>query len=320
MTPDRNIPIVPPAGTELDRLDPMTRLLEVLHVDPVDGGTPGGHLFSGQSHWMPTGRVFGGQILAQAAIASGQTLPDDRVLHSMHAYFLRSGDLTQPVEYAVQVLRDGRSFSQRSVLASQSGKPILTVTVSFQRRDAGIEHQEPLAVDVPDPEDLPTAASLLADAPPIAQTAFDGYRAFDIRHIPSPIYLSVKGPTTSHQAVWFRTLGTMPDDPVLHRAALAYASDYTILEPIMRRHRISWIHPGLNLASLDHAMWFHRDARVDEWLLYVQSSPSAQGGRGLAEGRIYDRNRRLIATVAQEGMIRVPEVGSRDRTTSTPHA
>ncbi len=305
------MPMVESLGSMLDDLDPMERLREVLTLAELPADEFGRQRFVGPSHWMPTGRVFGGQILAQGAIAGATTVASDRLMHSMHGYFLRSGDLSKPVEYEVEVLRDGRSFSQRRVLASQGGTPILAATASFQVPDFGVEHQEPLTVDVPGPEDLPTAASLLASAPPITQLAFDGYRAFDIRHTPSPIYLSVEGERTSHQAVWLKTLGRLEGDQALHRAALAYASDYTILEPIMRRHGISWVHPGLNAASLDHAMWFHRDARVDEWMLYVQLSPSAQGGRGLSMGRIYDRAGNLIASVAQEGMVRIPEIKGR---------
>lgn len=295
-------------GSMLDDLDPMERLREVLALAETPGNGDGQRRFTGPSHWMPTGRVFGGQILAQGVVAATATVAPERAMHSMHGYFLRAGDISKPVDYLVEVLRDGRSFSQRRVLASQSGTPILVVTTSFQVPDAGIEHQEPLTFDAPDPEDVPTAASLLKDAPELAQLAFDGYRAFDIRHIPSPVYLSVEGERTSHQAVWLKTLGPLDGDQALHRAALAYASDYTILEPIMRRHGISWVHPGLRSASLDHAMWFHRDARVDDWLLYVQMSPSAQGGRGLAMGRIFQRDGTLVASVAQEGMVRIPEV------------
>jgi acyl-CoA thioesterase-2 len=142
---------------------------------------------------------------------------------------------------------------------------------------------------------------------PVAQY-WANARPFDMRHVGSPIYFDVKGEPVAHQAVWIKALGTLPDDPIVHRAALAYASDYTILESIYRRHGIPWSHPGLKSASLDHAMWFHRDGRADEWLLYVQESPSAQGGRGLALGRIFSREGLLLATVAQEGMVRVPEL------------
>jgi acyl-CoA thioesterase-2 len=179
---------------------------------------------------------------------------------------------------------------------------------SFQDIDPGLEHQDAFPTGIPDPETLPSAAESMGDNPhPIAQY-WANARPFDMRHVGSPIYFSVEGEPVAHQAVWIKALGELPDDPVIHRAALAYASDYTILEPIYRRHGIPWSYPGLKSASLDHAMWFHRDGRADQWLLYVQESPSAQGGRGLSLGRIFTRDGRLLATVAQEGMVRVPEL------------
>jgi acyl-CoA thioesterase-2 len=177
---------------------------------------------------------------------------------------------------------------------------------SFQTVDPGLDHQAEMPADLPDPESLPSAAELVgAIDHPVAQF-WAKARPFDLRHVGSPIYFKVDGERVAHQAVWLKSLAPLPDDPQLHTAALAYVSDYTILESIYRRHGIPWTHPGLKSASLDHAMWFHREARVDEWLLYVQESPSAQGGRGLALGRIYSRDGKLVATVAQEGMVRVP--------------
>jgi acyl-CoA thioesterase-2 len=179
---------------------------------------------------------------------------------------------------------------------------------SFQESDPGIEHQDGFPTDIEQPEALPSAADLMGSNPhPVAQY-WANARPFDMRHVGSPIYFDVKSEPVAHQAVWIKALGALPDDPIIHRAALAYASDYTILESIYRRHGIPWSHPGLKSASLDHAMWFHRDGRADEWLLYVQESPSAQGGRGLALGRIFSREGLLLATVAQEGMVRVPEL------------
>ena len=179
---------------------------------------------------------------------------------------------------------------------------------SFQESDPGIEHQAEFPVDIPDPETLPSAMELLGDIPhPVAQY-WAKARPFDMRHVDGPIYFDVKGAKVAHQAVWIKALGDLPNDPLIHRAALAYASDYTILESIYRRHGIAWSHDGLKSASLDHAMWFHRDGRADQWLLYAQESPSAQGGRGLALGKIFSRDGRLLATVAQEGMVRVPEL------------
>jgi acyl-CoA thioesterase-2 len=203
--------------------------------------------------------------------------------------------------------RDRAVDVARRTQAYQAGLPILSMIASFQDVDEGLEHQIEMPTDLAQPEDLPSAAEALAGLDhPIARQWAEG-RPFDMRHVPSPIFLSVEGPRVAHQAVWMRAIGTLPDDPNLHRAALAYASDYSILEPIFRRHGVAWSTPGLKAASLDHAMWFHRFGRADEWLLYVQESPNATGGRGLSLGRIYSRDGRLIASVAQEGMVRVPQ-------------
>jgi acyl-CoA thioesterase-2 len=264
-------------------------------------------IFTGPSQWMPLGRVFGGQVLAQAIIAATRTVADDRSIHSMHGYFLRPGDVNYPITFSVDRIHDGRSFSTRRTQAYQNGLPILSMIASFQDDDEGLEHQVAMPQDLPDPETLPNSAETLEDVEhPVAQY-WASQRPFDMRHVPSPIYLSVEGAHVAHQAVWFRSIGDLPDDPALHRAALAYASDYTIMESVMRRHGVAWATPGLKAASLDHAMWWHRPARVDEWLLYTQESPSASGGRGLSLGRIFSRDGRLVASVAQEATIRVPD-------------
>jgi acyl-CoA thioesterase-2 len=249
--------------------------------------------------------VFGGQVLAQSLVAASRTAPEGRLVHSMHAYFLRPGDLDVPITFAVDRIHDGRSFSTRRTQAHQHGLPILSMIASFQVEDEGVEHAATMP-DLPAPEDLPDERVALAEiAHPLAQYWAQG-RPFEMRHVPSPIFLTVEGERVAHQAVWLRAVGTLPDDPALHRAALAYASDYTILEPIWRRHGIAWATPGLKSASLDHAMWWHRPFRVDEWLAYVQESPSASGGRGLSLGRIFTRDGLLVASVAQEGMVRIP--------------
>jgi acyl-CoA thioesterase-2 len=284
---------------------PMEGLLTALDLTDT-GARTSEDIFTGPSQWMPHGRVFGGQVLAQSLVAAMRTVPDDRHIHSMHGYFLRPGDVNHPITFAVDRTHDGRSFSTRRTQAYQNGLPILSLIASFQDDDEGLEHHIGMPTDLPDPESLPTASESLAQVDHTIARYWANERPFDIRHIPSPIYLEVNGEHTSRQAVWMKTMGPLPDDPDLHRAALAYASDYSIMEPVMRRHGIAWATPGLKVASLDHAMWFHRFGRADEWMLYVQDSPSAQGGRGLATGSIFSRDGLLLATVAQEGMLRVP--------------
>lgn len=285
--------------------DPVSELLTALDLTDT-GARTSEDIFTGLSQPQPLGRVFGGQVLAQSLVAAMRTIADDRFVHSMHGYFLRPGDATQPITFSVDRIHDGRSFSTRRTQAYQDGLPILSMIASFQHLDEGLDHQVAMPVGLPEPESLPSAAESLAGVDhPIAADWANG-RPFDMRHVPSPIYFSVEGERVPHQAVWLKAKSALPDDENLHRAALAFASDYSILEPIMRGHGIPWALPGLKAASLDHAMWFHRFGRVDEWLLYVQESPTAVGGRGLSLGRIYSRDGILLASVAQEGMVRVP--------------
>ncbi|QEO09682.1 acyl-CoA thioesterase [Protaetiibacter larvae] len=290
----------------LSGLDPLAGLLATLDLADT-GARTSEDIFTGPSQWMPGGRVFGGQVYAQSIIAAIRTVPDDRAIHSTHGYFLRPGDATQPITFSVDRIHDGRSFSTRRTQAYQNGVPILSMIASFQDHDPGLEHQLDAPEQVTPPEELPSAAEVLGPVDhPVAQF-WATSRAFDIRHVQQPIYLRADPSRTPRQAVWMKTIGTLPDDPKLHRAALAYASDYSILEPVLRAHGLAWTHRGLKMASLDHAMWWHRPARVDEWLLYVQESPTASGGRGLSTGRIYTRDGALVASIAQEGMVRVPE-------------
>jgi len=285
--------------------EPLDSLLTALDLTDT-GARTSEDIFTGPSQWMPLGRVFGGQVLAQSIVAATRTVEPDRAIHSMHGYFLRPGDVNFPITFSVDRIHDGRSFSTRRTQAYQNGLPILSMIASFQTEDDGFEHQDAMPEGLPDPESLPSTATSLEDVRhPVAQY-WASQRPFDMRHVTSPVYLSVEGERVAHQSVWFRTIGDMPDDPALHRAALAYASDYTIMESVMRRHGIAWATPGLKAASLDHAMWWHRPARVDEWLLYVQESPTAGGGRGLSNGRIFTRDGRLVASVAQEATIRLP--------------
>jgi acyl-CoA thioesterase-2 len=292
--------LAPPGG------DPTTSLIKLLDLGELEGARTDEDIFLGPLQQQPHPRVFGGQVLAQSLVAATRTVDPERHVHSMHGYFLRPGDANKTITFGVQRLRDGRSFSARRVHAYQEGVPILSMIASFQGDDEGIEHESAMPQGIPDPESLPSTADLLGkfDHPVARHWAFE--RPFDIRHVDPPLYVSAKGKKDARNAVWMKTFGPMPDNSNLHRAALAYASDYTILESILRRHGLSWITPGMNVASLDHAMWWHRPARVDEWLLYVQESPSAQGARGLATGKIFNRAGQHVASVAQEGMVRVP--------------
>jgi len=286
--------------------DPLSGFLAALDLTDT-GARTNEDIFTGPSQWMPLGRVFGGQVLAQSLVAAQRTIAEDRTVHSMHGYFLRPGQVDKPITFSVDRIHDGRSFSTRRTQAYQDGLPILSAIMSFQDDDTGLEHQVNIPADLPQPEDLPSVEESLGNIDHAVARFWATERPFDMRHIPSPVYLTVEGSHVAHQAVWLKCIGMLPDDPNLHRAALAYASDYSILEPILRRHGIAWATPGLKAASLDHAMWWHRYGRVDEWMLYVQESPNAIGGRGLSLGRIYSRDGRLLASVAQEGMVRVPQ-------------
>lgn len=284
---------------------PVADMLAALTLTDTDARTRE-DIFTAPSLWTPQRRVFGGQVAAQSVLAAMRTVDADRFIHSMHGYFLRPGDDEQPITFAVDRIHDGRSFSTRRTQAYQNGQPILSMIASFQDVDPGVTHQATMPEGIPQPEDLPSAKELLGPIDhPVAQY-WANNRPFDLRHVDAPLYFMPGSEPKAQQAVWFRCSSRLPDDENLHRAALAYASDYTILEPILRRHGHTWATPGLKMASLDHAMWWHRFARVDDWLLYVQESPTAQGGRGLSQGRIFTRDGMLVASVAQEGMVRVP--------------
>ncbi len=286
-------------------VDPIASLLAVLDLAESDARTTE-DIFTGISQSMPLGRVYGGQVLAQAIVAASRTTPDDRAVHSMHGYFLRPGDSTKHITFSVDRIHDGRSFSTRRTQAFQDGVPIFSMIASFQDEDPGIEHHAPVPEGIPDPDDLPDLEEHLTGLHPMSKRFFTD-RPVDVRHVDGPIYTRVDGAHVARQAVWMRTRRPLPDDPDVHRAALAYVSDLTIQESVLRAHGVAWATPGLKVASLDHAMWWHRTGRVDEWLLYVQESPNARGGRGLATGRVYTRDGDLLASVAQEIMVRVPD-------------
>jgi acyl-CoA thioesterase-2 len=267
-------------------------------------------IFIGRSQPMPHGRVFGGQVLAQSVVAAGRTVDDlegaTRRIHSLHGYFLRPGDSSHPLRFTVERLRDGHSFSARRVHAIQFGRPILSMITSFQVDADGLDHQDTMPA-APDPETLQTLAEELAASDrPNARVWSEG-KAIDMRYVDGGIYLQPGQHRTAQQSVWLKAIGQMPDDPLIHAAVLAYCSDYLLLDPVLRRHGVSWSDPRLRAASLDHAMWFHRPGRADDWTLYSQSSPSASSGRGLALGRMFNADGVLIASVAQEGMLRLKE-------------
>ncbi|MFT4123243.1 MAG: acyl-CoA thioesterase II [Microbacteriaceae bacterium] len=288
--------------------EPVEALLAVLGLSDT-GARTSEDIFTGPSQGMPQGRVFGGQVLAQSMLAAARTVDEPgRSIHSLHGYFLRPGDDRRPITFGVDRIHDGRSFSTRRTQAYQGGVPILSMIASFQDENPGLEHQAPMPEGLPEPETLPTTAQAIGRLDHPVARSWATERPFDVRHVDTPIYLSADGERHPQQAVWFRAADRLPDDPDLHRAALAYASDYVILEPILRAHGVPWVTEGLRVASLDHAMWWHRFARADEWMLYTQDSPNARGGRGLAFGRIFSRAGALVASVAQEGMVRLPGV------------
>jgi acyl-CoA thioesterase II len=282
--------------------DPLRTVLDVLELERVDHDT-----FRGGSLRKPGGRVFGGQVLAQCLLAAARTVEGDRLPHSVHGYFLRPGDVELPITFTVERLRDGRSFSARRTHALQGGLPILSMASSFQVEQPGLDHTDAPPPSVPGPERVPSALEVLAGVDhPVAQF-WTTASAFDLRHVEDPIYLRPGGMASGQQMVWMRARGPVPDDEVLHRALLAYACDQVMLEPVLRRHGLSWASRGISVASLDHAMWWHRSVRVDQWLLYVQSAPNAHGGRGLGAARVYRQDGTLVASMAQEGMIRAPD-------------
>lgn len=265
------------------------------------------NLFRGQSRDIGTKYVFGGQVLGQALSAAQQTVGDGRVAHSMHAYFLRAGDIEAPIIYTVERTRDGNSFTTRRVEAIQHGQQIFVMAVSFQRPEPGVEHQVAMP-EVPRPEDLeppePIDPERFAHIPAKLQRWLSARGPFEFRHVwPRDEIKVPKRPPLQH--VWFRLRERVGDDETLHRALLAYASDFHLIGTATLPHGISYLQPNVQMASLDHAMWLHRPFRVDEWLLYSCDSPTAIGARGLARGAVYDAAGRLVASTAQEGLLRV---------------
>jgi acyl-CoA thioesterase-2 len=281
--------------------DALDELLAVLELESLEV-----NLFRGLSPHEDRQRVFGGQVAAQALVAAGRTVGDDRPVHSLHAYFLRPGDPNVPIVYEVDRIRDGRSFTTRRVVAIQHGRAIFNLAASFQIVEQGPDHQMPMPA-VPDPDELPTWQQRVEPylerlGPDLAQWLVRE-RPIDSRPVDDPRWLD-PSPREPEQDVWIKANGSLPTAPLIHECVVAYASDLTLLDTAMFPHAISYREQQYMIASLDHAMWFHRPFRADEWLLYHQTSPNASRARGLAQGEIFCRDGTLAITVIQEGLIR----------------
>ena len=260
------------------------------------------NLFRGVSPPQSPTRVFGGQVAAQALVAAGRTVPDDREVHSLHAYFIRPGDPRVPIVFEAERVRDGRSFTTRRVLAIQHGEAIFSLSASFQQPQEGLEHGDPGPVGVPSPLSLPDLGERVAASKGVGWMS-QIPRPLDMRFVTEPVWSPDRtGATDVPSQVWMRADGTLPDDRLLHVCLLTYASDLTLLGSVIARHDQQQV----QMASLDHAMWFHRPFRADEWLLYTCYSPTAGGSRGLATGRFTREDGALVATTVQEGLVRVP--------------
>lgn len=282
--------------------DVLAELLELLRLERIET-----HLFRGQSQDLGWGAIFGGQVLGQSLSAAAQTVPSDRHVHSLHGYFLRQGDARRPVVYEVDPIRDGTSFTTRRVRAVQEGQAIFSLSASFQVEEAGLDHAAPMRPGVPGPEGLASEFDLAHHFADRIPEPFRGQaladRPIEVRPV-QPYNLLDPRPAPAVRQLWQRAAGKLPDEPAVHHYLLAYASDFNLLLTAMFPHGVSWLTPGMQVASLDHAMWFHRPFRVDEWLLYDVESPSANHARGLVFGRFYRQDGTLVASVAQEGLMR----------------
>ncbi len=277
----------------------LDRLIELLDLEQIEV-----NIFRGRSPDENRQRVFGGQVAGQALVAAGRTVPADRSVHSLHAYFIRPGDTTVPIVYLVDRVRDGRSFTTRRVSAVQHGEAIFTLSASFHRPEPGAEHADPMP-DVPPPEQVERNSDRLArllDQSP--RQPFDN--PIDLRSV-GPMSAEAAGDPslrTTQNLIWLRVDGELPDDPLLHVCLMTYASDMTLLDSVLLGHGLTWLDGSTSGASLDHAMWFHRPFRADRWLLYAQDSPVASGARGLAHGEVFTAEGELVVSVMQEGLIR----------------
>ncbi len=278
-----------------ERLPDLLRILDLERIED--------NLFRGDSRDVGAPQVFGGQVLGQALVAASRTV-EGRQVHSLHAYFLRRGDLSVPIVFEVDRSRDGGSFTSRRVVAIQHGQQILTMSASFQAAEPGLEHQAPMPA-APPPESLRDLGEIEAEViermPHKAAGYFRNQRPFEFRAVSPDDYLT-REKRGARKLVWFRVTGQLPDDQALHRCLLTYVSDYHLLATATMPHGVNFLE--LQVASIDHAIWFHRDLRVDQWMLYEIESPSASGARGFSRGAIYARDGALVASVAQEGLIR----------------
>jgi acyl-CoA thioesterase-2 len=279
----------------------ITDLLSILDLEQLDL-----NLFRGRSPKSGWQRVFGGQVIGQALVAAVRTV-DGRLAHSMHAYFLLPGDPKVPIIYDVDRIRDGKSFTTRRVTARQHGHPIFSMLVSFHADEPGLDHQMPMP-KVPPPEDLPgdaeMRANLLPQMPDTVRAYYERERPIELRPVEFDRYLGKKHPDGRFH-VWIRATAKLPDDPAIHQCALAYASDFTLLDTALVPMGRTLFEKDFMAASLDHALWLHRPFRADDWLLYAQDTPNLHGGRGFARGLIFTRDGTLVASVAQEGMVRL---------------
>jgi len=270
--------------------------------------------FTAVTQPCPWPKAYGGDLVGAAAAAAMRSVTDDKSMHSMHSYFLRPADIGAEVRYEVELLRDGRGYSTRQVRGYQNGKALYVCLANFAAGEPSGTFQAGFTSVLPGPEDLPSSADYLAERgggsmTEVSKAYWSGGRSFDMRHVPGPVYLAVEGERVPHQVVWIKPFDPLRPvegltDAQRDLAALAYMCDYTILEPVLRVLDLPWARPGLVTASLDHAMWFHREAPVGDWLLYAQEAVAADAGRGLGSGRFFTRDGRHLATVAQEGMIR----------------
>lgn len=281
----------------------VENLLDILDLEPLEH-----NLFRGRSPQVGWQRVFGGQVIGQALVAASRTVEEGRFVHSLHGYFMRPGDPSVPIVYEVDRIREGRSFTTRRVVAIQHGHAIFSMSASFQLQEEGLDHQAEMP-DVPDPDDLMSEDQLkqmvmAGPAPDPVKAYWQRERPIEIRPVSLKHYVS-REPLDPVQHVWFRATGPVPDQRAIQKCVLAYASDMTLLDTSLFAHGRSIFDRDLQVASLDHAMWFHRPVQVDQWLLYAQDSPNASCGRGFNRGSIFSRDGRLVASTAQEGLIRL---------------